>query len=72
MLAEGVETEEHLHFLKENGCDEIQGYLLCEPSPIELLIEQENSIVEQASGYFTSSGALKNAAWLTDISVLHI
>ena len=62
VLAEGVETVDHLHFLRENGCDEIQGYLLCEPSPIELLIEQQGSIVEQANSYFTGLVDLKYAA----------
>jgi len=31
VLAEGVETRENLEFLRENFCDEIQGYLLCKP-----------------------------------------
>ena len=31
MLAEGVETEEQLAFLRANDCDELQGYYVSKP-----------------------------------------
>jgi diguanylate cyclase (GGDEF)-like protein/PAS domain S-box-containing protein len=33
VVAEGVETEAQFSFLKEHGCDEVQGYLLSRPVP---------------------------------------
>ena len=35
LVAEGVETESQLSFLKINGCDAIQGYYFSKPLPVE-------------------------------------
>jgi EAL domain-containing protein (putative c-di-GMP-specific phosphodiesterase class I) len=35
VVAEGVETEDQLSFLKSNGCDEMQGYLFARPTDAE-------------------------------------
>jgi EAL domain-containing protein (putative c-di-GMP-specific phosphodiesterase class I) len=35
VVAEGVETEAQLEFLKANGCDQIQGYCISRPMPAE-------------------------------------
>jgi diguanylate cyclase (GGDEF)-like protein len=37
VLAEGVETPLHLEYLRRQGCDQIQGYLLGRPAPPEEL-----------------------------------
>ncbi len=37
VIAEGVETNEQLRFLKNHGCDQAQGYYLCRPVPVNRL-----------------------------------
>lgn len=39
VLAEGVETESQLDFLKENFCDEVQGYFFFKPSTSDVVDE---------------------------------
>ena len=42
-LSEGVENEEAYSFLKENGCEKLQGYLFGKPMPKEELDEKISS-----------------------------
>ena len=39
VIAEGVETEAQLEFLRANGCDEAQGYLIARPASAEEIAE---------------------------------
>lgn len=48
VVAEGVETEQHCAFLREHGCDELQGYLFCRPlSPVSF----ENMLAERERAF---------------------
>lgn len=46
VIAEGVETEDQLHLLKEGNCNEVQGFLFSTPVPSDRLEEllQKNSV----------------------------
>lgn len=37
VIAEGVETAEQLTYLQSLHCDEVQGYFLAKPMPVEAL-----------------------------------
>ena len=65
VLAEGVERKEQLDFLRENRCDEIQGYLLCKPASAQHLAQNAAAIISLAEGFFADDGSdteLKQAA----------
>jgi EAL domain-containing protein (putative c-di-GMP-specific phosphodiesterase class I) len=43
VVAEGVETEKQLNFLRSQFCDEVQGFLFSRPVPGEELTKLLNS-----------------------------
>ncbi|CAA0123497.1 putative signaling protein [Halioglobus japonicus] len=55
LVAEGVETQEQYHFLRNNGASVIQGYLFSKPVPLE---ELKTMLVP---GYFKAQIAQLNA-----------
>ena len=46
IVAEGIETQEQLSFLAEQGCDAVQGYFIGKPLPID----QYDALVGRAAG----------------------
>jgi EAL domain-containing protein (putative c-di-GMP-specific phosphodiesterase class I) len=55
VIAEGVETEDQMAFLRENNCDEMQGYHFSRPVPageIEKLLKGASPGLVGHEGYF--------------------
>lgn len=53
VVAEGVETERHLEFLRELECEALQGFLFCRPLPasaLEHLLLERERLVEPLPG----------------------
>jgi diguanylate cyclase (GGDEF)-like protein/PAS domain S-box-containing protein len=53
VIAEGVETEAQVEFLRAHGCDEMQGYFFSCPVPVEQFVE----ILKSAAAPATSGNA---------------
>jgi diguanylate cyclase (GGDEF)-like protein len=61
VVAEGVETESQLSFLRTNGCDQIQGFLFSRPVPVEefqvlLMLERVAPPAGYGNGILPSDG----------------
>ncbi len=53
VVAEGVESEQHLEFLRKQGCEVVQGFLFCRPLPaagFERLLEQRAHLLGEMRG----------------------
>jgi diguanylate cyclase (GGDEF)-like protein len=60
VLAEGVETTRHLDFLRDEGCNSVQGYLFGRPMPVDvvnrMILDCEEE-TERAAGQTQASAA---------------
>ncbi|MBS4195671.1 EAL domain-containing protein [Lederbergia citri] len=69
VVAEGVESIEHMVFLQRNLCNEAQGYLFCKPIPPDEFI-QEYKNIEQIIPQKGIPKELSNQKWLEE--ALHL
>ncbi len=56
VIAEGVESEEQLAVLREEGCDEVQGFLIGQPRPSDEFTEFLEQTNRETVGVRASSG----------------
>jgi EAL domain-containing protein (putative c-di-GMP-specific phosphodiesterase class I) len=54
LIAEGVDNAEQLAFLKQGGCNEVQGYLISSPMPADALRRFLRSFVESGAAFVAS------------------
>jgi len=57
VVAEGVETQEQLDFLRANGCELVQGYLLARPAPAENILDLLHTFTPPGGRGSYSSGS---------------
>jgi EAL domain-containing protein (putative c-di-GMP-specific phosphodiesterase class I) len=55
IIAEGVETESERDFLRDEGCREIQGYLIGRPQPIANYADLTRDATERLFGRATAA-----------------
>ncbi len=74
-VCEGVETAEHVQFLREIGCSKLQGYYFCKPISLEGLLERYRTGTQigfenpKESAYYEAIGRvnLYDLAMLTNL-----
>lgn len=59
VLAEGVENAEHLRFLQDEGCEQVQGYFYGKPQPLSELQDIVNPAMSSTDGDAASSATRK-------------
>jgi EAL domain-containing protein (putative c-di-GMP-specific phosphodiesterase class I) len=62
VVAEGVETEEQLQYLREQGCDEIQGFWLARPLDVHHCLAFIRAHPEQAHERATGGPGVAHTA----------
>jgi diguanylate cyclase (GGDEF)-like protein len=66
--AEGVETDAQLRMLRDFGCDEIQGYLVSPPRPIEAFIPNPFAIGSEAGPWPLAEIAEAFQGWVRPLA----